>query len=190
MNKLEVINFALMKCGLPLAATLTECDYNAGLIFDNDALIDLESHAWGFAQKFAVLEKAATPPLFGKQFAYLRPNDCVRLIDVRAEKNLRAPKGTFVKEGEKIYADVNPCYARYVWRCLDPTFWPAYFCDVVAAHIACDIAALSAEKMALVPQLYQLYSASLNRAMANDAREETERVPLDDSLFAGRGRSA
>ncbi len=187
MDKLGIINLALLKCALPLAANLEDCDYNASVIFDNVAEQNLNLHAWGFAQKFAVLATASSSPM-GYAYAYLKPADCVRIIDVRQANDLRAPKARFSSEGSLVYSNARPCYARYVWLCLNPALWPSDFSDAVATQIAYEIAGLSGEKIALVPQLYQLYSASIARAMANDAREETERVPLDESLYAGRAQ--
>lgn len=189
MDKLSIINMALMKCALPLAANLDDCDYNASLIYDNVAEQNLRLHPWGFAQKFARLEPSVSAPVFGYKKSYLKPADCVRLIDVRQDDDLRAPKARFSSQGALVYTNASPCYARYVWLMLDPQYWMPDFADAVACQIACEIAGLSAEKLALVPQLYQLHAASISRAMTNDAREETERVPLDDSLYAGRGRT-
>lgn len=186
MDKLGVINMALMKCGLPLAASLNDVDYNAGMTFDIIAEQNLKLHAWGFAQKFAQLTEAAATPEHGFELAYLKPADCVKMIDIRQSKDLRAPKARYVASGPLVLTNAKPCYARYVWLLLDPNHWPGDFTDAVACHIACQIAPLSAEKISMAPQLFQFYQAALAQAMANDAREETSRVPLDDSLFAGR----
>lgn len=188
MDKLGVINLALLKVALPLAANLEDCDYNASMIFDNVADQNLKLHAWGFAQKFAILEEARSTPAFGYPYAYLKPADCVRIIDVRQDNDLRAPRARMSPEGALVFTTARPCYARYVWRCLDPQYWPADFTDAVACHIACEIAGLSGEKIALVPQLYQLYTVSVSKAMANDAREVTDRVPLDESLYRARSQ--
>lgn len=190
MNKLSVINLALLKCALPPAANLADCDYHAESIFDNVAAQNLRLFAWGFAQKFAALARASSEPVFGYSHSYLKPADCVRIIDVRQDKDLRAPKARFSSQGALVYTNADPCYARYVWLLLDPQYWTPDFTDAVACQIASEIAGLSAEKLSLVPQLYQLYTASISRAMANDAREETERVPLDESLYGSRAGGA
>lgn len=183
MDKLAVINMALLKTALPLAANLEDCDYNASMIFDNVVDQNLKLHAWGFAQKFAVLEAAKSEQPFGYSQVYLLPADCVRLIDVRQVNNIRAPRACYTRRGNLVSTNAQPCYARYIWRCHKPEDWPADFTDAVACNIACQIAGLSAEKISLVPQLFQLYVDSVNKAMANDAREATERVPYDESLY-------
>ncbi len=54
-NKLEVINNALMKIGLPLAASLEDCDWNAATVYDLVVEQILRSFNWGFAGVFTVI---------------------------------------------------------------------------------------------------------------------------------------
>ena len=49
MTKLEIVNNALMKCGLPLAASLDDCDWNVQAIFEGVAGEVLRCHPWNFA---------------------------------------------------------------------------------------------------------------------------------------------
>ncbi len=186
MDKLTLINMALMKCGLPLAASLNDCDWNAQLMFEQCAGEALVSHAWGFAQKSATLVMDPESPQFGYNYRYRMPEDCLRVLDVRAEHDSRAPKGRFRVQGRYILTNANPCHARYIGRFLDPGDWPPMFCNAVAARIAQEIAGLSAENMAMVPQLLQAYKLALTEAQLMDARESTERVTLDVSVHEQR----
>ena len=185
-DKLSVVNMALLKTALPLAASLDDFDYNIGLVFENVATEALRTHAWNFARRFRQLEASALGAVSGYKHAYFLPQDAALIIDVRAENDIRAPKGRFETDGNLVYCNCSPCYARYVRLELDPARWTADFANAVASRIAAEIAGLSAEKIAMIPQLMQLYDYWLARAMANDAREQTERVPLDDSLYAMR----
>lgn len=187
MTRLEIINHALLKVGLPLAAGLDDCDWNANFVFDAGAEQALRAHAWGFAQRLAVLERLAQAPAFGFSHAYRMPEDCIRVVEVRPGNDLRSPRARFICQGRQVLTNAAPCNARYTARALDPEIWPADFANAAACKIACEIAALSAEKTQLVPQLIQLYQLSLAEAMGADAREETSRVPLDESLYAIRG---
>lgn len=188
MDKLTLINKALLKVGLPLAAAEDDCDWNAAMVFEDVAEKAIRGHNWGFAQKFAVLAQGGQAPAFGFKYAYGMPADCLKVIDVRRNQDLRAPKARFVASGRMIYSNVAPCNARYLYKAMDPELWPADFADAVAGRIACEIAALSAERAALVPQLTQLAELAMNQAMMADARESAERISLDGSIYAGRGR--
>lgn len=185
-TKLSVINAALMKVGLPLAADLNDCDWNASSIHDAVAEQALRSFPWGFATRFAVLARSAQSPAFGFQHAYSLPVDCLRVVDVRCGEDLRSPRARFVISGRLVYANVTPCNCRYVARDLNPSNWPTDFADAVAARLAAEIANLSAQTMSMTPQLIQLYQLSLAQAQAIDATETTERVPLDESILAAR----
>lgn len=187
MDRLGVINRALMKVALPLAATLQDCDWNANLVFEDCTTEVLREHSWSFAQRLAVLEMLPDTPAFGFRYAYKMPEDCVHMTDVRAQGDIRAPKAKMVTQGRRVLTNASPCYARYTAKDLDPDNWPSDFTDATACRIAWEIAALSAEKLSLIPSLVQLYQRALNIAMKNDAREETTRVPPDESLYSVRG---
>lgn len=187
MNKLDLINSALLKCGLPLAASLADCDWNAALVFEQSAETTLRTFGWGFAMKYASLAMDETPPAFGYQYSYALPSDCARIIDVHNCHDLRAPSCEFKPQANRrIVTNANPCNIRYVWRDYDPEDWPPDFADAVAALIAAKIAGLSAQKMALVPQLMQLYNVALAMAQAADAKENMERMPREDFLQNAR----
>lgn len=185
-DKLSIINAALMKVGLPLAADVNDCDWNASTIYEAMAEQALRSFPWGFATRFAVLTRSAAEPAFGFRYAYAMPSGCLRVVDVRCGEDLRSPKARFVVSGKLVYANVSPCNARYVARELDPADWPTDFADAVAARIAAEIANLSAQTMSMTPGLIQLYQLSLAQAQAIDATETTERVPLDESILRTR----
>lgn len=187
MDRLQVINRALLKAGLPVSAILKDTDWNANLVYEDVATEILRGHPWGFAQKYATLAASVAGPEFGWDYAYSLPEDCMRVIDVHCQNDLRSPKCRYILAGEALYSNASPCHLRYVRRELDPDRWPPDFLDAVACRIAMEIIGLSGNNMGLVPQLTQLYNISLNTAQLIDAREGTERVPLPESLYASRG---
>ena len=185
-DKLEVINSALMKIGLPLAATLDDCDWNASSVYDLAVEQVLRSFNWGFAGRFATIPASGQMPAHGYKHSYAMPEDCLRVIDVRCSFDLRAPKSPFVVSGRAIFTNAQPCNVRYVALVADPAQWPPDFTDAVSCRIACEIAALSAQTMTMTAGLLQLYQLSLANAQAADAAETNERVPLDESVLLAR----
>lgn len=185
-NKLEVINNALMKIGLPLAASLDDCDWNASSVYDLVVEQVLRSFNWGFAGRFATLTQSAQAPAHGYKYSYAMPTDCLRVIDIHCGFELRAPKSPFVVSGRNILTNAQPCNARYVSMVNDPTQWPPDFTDAVSCRIAFEIASLSAQTMSMTAGLLQLYQLSLSTAQAADAAETNERVPLDESVLLAR----
>lgn len=186
MDKLGIINMALMKAGLPLAASLEDCDWNAAARFDQIVEDALRGFPWGFAQKFETLARSAAMPPHGFRFSYVLPSDCLRMIDIRCAHDLRAPKARYVISRDSLFANVAPCNARFVHAELNPARWTPDFADAVACRLAAEIMSLSGQDMARVPQLMQLWQLSLAQARANDAMERADRVPLDESILAAR----
>lgn len=185
MDRLLVINKALMKAGLPLAASLNDVDWNAQLVFESCVDEALRGFAWGFAQRFEVLGMSGAPA-HGYRYGYGLPGDCLRVIDVHCMHDLRSPRARYVVSGRNLYCNVSPCNLRYVARNYEPEEWPVDFADAVACRIAMEIASLSTQTMKLLPSMMQLYQAALAQAQATDGRETQERVPLDESIWLAR----
>lgn len=186
-TKLEIINNALLKVGLPLAASLNDADWNATVVYETVAKQALRSFAWGFATTYAKLTASSTAPAHGFEYSYTMPSSCLRVLDVRADNDLRAPKARFSISGKLIYANVSPCHVRYIKDVSgSPADWPDDFSDAVSCKIAAEIANLSAQTVSMTPGLLQMYQLSLAQAQAIDSTETNERVPLDESILASR----
>lgn len=187
MTRLDIINRALMKCGLALAASINDCDWNASITFEDCAAEVLRSFCWGFCQRLVSLAPAQAPQC-GFEKAWQLPSDFLRMVDVRTSHDMRSPRCRSVRVvGNVIYTQCAPCYLRYISNSVEPEDWPPDFCDAVACRIACEIAPLSTQSMAIAPQLMQLYQLSLATAQATDSRENAERVPRDIDIWSSRG---
>lgn len=186
MNKLDVINMALLKCGLPLAGNIDDCDWNAAFVYDNCLRECLRAHAWSFALTHAVLAPEPSPPLFGKRHAYKLPADCLKVLDVRGSWSIKSPCAEFVKAGDLIHTSASPCYLRFIRNCASPDAWPPDFANCVASRIAYEIAGLSTEKMGLIPQLMQIHVTNLQMAIAADAQESFSRMPSANEFQTAR----
>lgn len=187
MDELTLINAALAKCGLPLAAALNDCDWNASYFLESATKECLRSFAWGFAQKLEPLTASGVPK-HGFEKSYPLPDDCLRVVDAHCMHDLRSPKVRNMRvSGKFIYSNTTPFYLRYISSDVPISDWPPDFFDAVACNLATKIAPLSTQTMALTPQLVQLYNVALANAQATDARENFERVPHDWNIMAARG---
>lgn len=188
MQRLQIINNALMKCGLSPAADLGDCNWDADQIFDAAAEEILRSHAWNFSLRLATLIQDSITPPFGYRYSYSLPQDCVKVIDCRPGFDIRSPQARFMIAGKSLLTNVRPCNIRYVYRNLDCQSWPTDFADAVSCLIASRIASLYADRMQLVPQLLQLYQLALSMAVAADAKEHRETMPDDYSFILARAK--
>lgn len=186
MDKLGVINRALMKCGLPYAAAINDGDWHANDVYDDCVAEVLRAYNWGFAMELVALNQTTTP-VCGFTRGYVLPADCVRVVDARCCQDLRAPRLRHIQvRGHKLYCQQSPCYLRYITSAVTEEDWPPDFADAVACRIAMEIAPLSAQTMALTPQLVQMYNLALGHAQGNDSRENCERVPRDVNILESR----
>lgn len=185
MDKLSVINAALMKCGLPLAASLQDVDWGAASRFEDVAEQLLRAHGWNFAMAHVTAGRVADPA-HGYAYAYELPADCVRVLEVRPGEDVRSPQARFSVTGGRIYTNATPCNLRYVRRVLEPEAWPVDFADAVAARLAAEIAPLAAQSFGLGASLLQLAQLAFRQAQAADAAERRERLPLESSYIEVR----
>ncbi len=175
-TSLHIINAALRKMGGRRVMALTE-EYEP-LRLALDALPDvvdlvLRDHAWSHTMRWVSLARSATESAFGYSFAYILPQDCVRLIDVRARPAPDAPLAHYALAGsgagQIICTNAKPAYARYVARVEDVACWPQDFAEAVACRLAAEIAVLGAQDSRLPATLLQMYTLALDTARLNDA---------------------
>lgn len=187
MDKLTIINKALLKIGLSPAPAIGDLDWNGNFVFEQVKEQCLRSHCWGFSQRFAPLSQAGNP-VCGFTKAYHLPTDCIRVCDSRCSPDLRDWPLRQVKViGRLLYANASPVYLRYVSRDCDLDDWPNDFVDAVACGIACEIAPLAAQASGIIPQLVQMYAMKLAEAQKADAMESYEKAPQDLSILYARG---
>lgn len=117
-NKLGIYNGALRLLG-ERKTTLTE-DRPARYYLDaawDDGLIDyvLEQGFWNFATRTVRLELSTSiEPDFGYQYAFERPDDYIRLVEMSADEYFGVPLNQYTDESGYWFADISPIYVRYV----------------------------------------------------------------------------
>lgn len=155
-----------------------------GAVRCNSAWVDvvdevLRAHGWKHATEWTSLALLEAAPPFGYSRAYRRPVDCLRIIDVRESGDLSLPGAPFEVAGDRVFTNASPCYARWVKRTADPTFWPPDFAEAVAARLAAEVAsALTSDgggRMAAT--MLQRYELALDRAVVVDETERTAPEP-------------
>lgn len=185
MDQLTIINKAHLQCGLPLAAALVDCEWNAAFVFDTCAEEVLRQFVWSFARKITSLGQTSSQT-HGWKYTCRLPADCLRVVDIHNCSDMRAPKARYELMGSELLCNVSPCYLRYISKTTPIESYTADFADALSKRIAVEIAGLSTQNMGILPQLMQAYQLSLAAAQATDARETAERVPLDYNILLSR----
>ena len=176
---LQIANQALMKLGIQELMSLTQEGPVAARC--NAAVVDivkevLGEHPFSYATVWDTIPLIAEAPPFGYEFAYQLPKETVKLIGVRASKDLKAPRINFKKvKGNVVYTDASPCYARLVvYLEADLADATPLFINACAMNLGAEIATplAKSDKVPLMTQLYQYY---LDRAILSDSAESYER---------------
>lgn len=106
----------------------------------------LRAYRWSFAIRRAELAKLTDAPVYGYQYQYPLPADCVRIDkitdrtfgDWRPEWNHPVPQ--YQIEGSRILTDMeSPVYLRYVARITDPAQYDESFTEAFACALAVEV---------------------------------------------------
>ena len=159
---------------------------------------------WNCNREITLLNYASVNNLFGWQYAYTIPNDClyVRAIAPLDEistltpetiKRLTAYNMTqstsqlYMKKGKYIFANSPAVLLVYSRRVKDCSELPAYVANAVIKCLASEIAyAITQDRQIRADQI-GLYDAALRSARAANAREENVYVPVSNFVTSREG---
>lgn len=83
MNKTELVNLALLTVGAKAITDYSESSYNGGLVRQFYPAVKervLRSHNWNCAMTRQSLAQLADSPIFGYDYQYQLPTDCLRAL--------------------------------------------------------------------------------------------------------------
>lgn len=175
MTETDVANLALDHLGEAPVVSLEDVSPVARALKRHfagtrDAL--LRKHRWNFCAGRAVLSPLAEGPVFGHRHAFLLPDDCLRVWDLR-------PAARHAVEGGRLLADVAEARLVYGRRMPDPGTWDAIFVQAFSLKLASAVAMAvsnSVEKKQVMEQLFQ--AVELQDALWVDALEGPARARL------------
>lgn len=185
-SQTAICNQALIQVGHDtLAAVDTSTPKGRKLLAAWPIVLDalLAAHAWGFATKRVVLQQLATAPVWGYDYAYQLPSDCLRVLEVY-------PDSEFQIESGQILSDEDEMSIKYVCRVSQTGFFSPIFtlalADALAVQVCYGLEG-SAQKRA---SLEKIAAESLARAIAKDSREAWQpdgTEDEDDTWLTARG---
>lgn len=144
MDRTTAINWALVKLGLPTVTSEDDQSENARkarLIFDVVAKAEFRKNAWSFAITRVALAANTASPVFGYQYAYDLPTDCLRTVTIGEVYSFNLGMGYstddapyFIESKQVLTDDAGPLYIRYIKSYVatpgqwDDTFGEAFAC--------------------------------------------------------------
>ena len=194
-DQLSLYNGALAICKNRYLESLTEDveeRYLLDLEYSKTLRYCLEQGLWNFALRATLLEPDDTnEPEWGDLYAFLKPDDFVRLNAIAGDPYFSVTLSEFVDEGPYWIASINPLYVSYVsddaQYGLNMGRWPSTFERFVEYELAHRIA----------PHLTALSDADLKRlssdridhmrdARSKDALNQPSQFPPPGRLVRAR----
>jgi hypothetical protein len=190
----SVCNNAIIKVG---GSTITSLDDNTveaktcKSLWD-DVLDDtLRSHPWNCAQDRASLNKLTAAPIFGFDYQYQLPGNCLRVLTLNdyaipyIRNGYVYSNSTPIKykiEGRKLLTDESEAKIVYLYHVTDMNQIDPMLREVLAARMAAEIAFPIAKNTGLVKSLWDIYEAKLRLCRSIDGMEGTPDEFISDEL--------
>lgn len=177
MSKIEIINKALGMLGANQVRDIEDntLEAEAARKMYRPALDSILAETdWTFAIKRVMLEKVDVEPAWGNGNYFKLPADMIKIVDVM-NRNM-----VWHREGNNIYTPASEFGLVYVARCVDPTFYPPYFIDALAAKLAVEMCYLLTNSTEKTMGLIELYEGQyLPTAKTKNAREKSHPIAED-----------
>lgn len=168
-----VCNRALSKIGdeliiLSLDDNTKSARYCKALYADTRDFV-LRSYPWRFALKRYVLAPLREKPLFGYEYRFSLPSDCLRVW--KMEENER-----YQVEGQCLLTDSNICRFIGISRVEDSTVFDPMFVEALSLRLAAELAVPLAASVSLRDSLIKEYQQFVQQAKTASAMEGVQDV--------------
>ena len=140
-SQVDICNRALQKLGADRIISLTQNSKEGracNLAYEPVRDAELRAHAWNFAIKRRELAADATAPVYGYNYSYTLPSDCLRLLKNDYQEEFYSKD--WKVEGRKILTNESaPLQIRYIARITDTTLYDAIFTEALSCKMAMEM---------------------------------------------------
>lgn len=202
---IDICNAALMRVGGNAITSLTENTVAAKACNASYDIVRrdlLRSHPWNFALKYAELAQDATKPIFGYDFSFTLPSDCLRVISTAEQEEnnylgLGSDFNGFVTIsssvdyamsdqykiiGRHIYSNNNKMLIKYISDVEDTSLFDPSFIELFAVRLAMTISYKISGSVQSRADLEREFQYLLTNAMQVNGQEGT-RERIERSLW-------
>ncbi|WP_297196296.1 hypothetical protein [uncultured Pluralibacter sp.] len=128
----------------------------------------LRLHPWNCAVKRVILSPSTTAPAFDFSYSFPLPGDLIRILSVGRDYD----DIPYRIEGNRLQANQNVIYLRYIWRNEDESSWDASLVNLAESMMAARLAYAVTGSASLRDSLNQEAEYRLRRAKAIDGQED------------------
>lgn len=197
ISNVDIANLALTKLGANRITTLTDDLEQARVmnaIFEMVRDAEIGDHNWSFATKKALLPKLSETPLFGYDFLYEKPPDCLCIIRVGEAQPggkiwdyLDLPAADYRITGDRIETNMDsPLALLYNSRVTDASLFDPLFVQALASRLAMEACDKLTQSNTKIQILSQGYNQAIIRAIKNDSIQQPPDPLPDDSWMLSR----
>ena len=182
-SQVDIANIALSNLGEQPISSLTEANQRARACegrFNDVRDMVLRSHLWNCAMTRVQLVADGTAPVWGYNYKYPLPADCLRVIAVKDVEY------SWKIEGGYIVSDDGSMYIVYVRKEENPEVYDALLVQAMGCRLAAECAQDITGKTALKDSMMAKYLAVLSEARSADAAEGTPQKIESDLWLESR----
>lgn len=193
---IEIVNRALTKLG---DANLTSLEDDCKTAQLASAMYDLvrdgeiSAHSWNFAKARAVLPADLDKPVFGWEWQYSLPADCLRILEagpwpqaVMADY-VGGDSRPFIEEGGKLLTNLPPALNLvYLRRITDSGYYPPVFTDALACKLAVELCEPVTGSNSKRQMAWQEYERTIKQARRLNAIGRPPLAPAEGSWVTAR----
>ena len=143
----------------------------------------LSSYPWSFAKTQKTLPRLYNVPVADYRYAYLLPNDFLRVISAGSGNIGRGTEYRIFEN--RLHTNASEVTLSYIFRPNESAF-PAFFCEALIAKLAAEFCLPLTESSSRAEVLYKLATESITKARLIDAQQASPRTFEDFSLMEAR----
>lgn len=195
-TKIVIINRAMTKLGAERLMSETDNNTQSRAIEAvYDGVLDnlLRIYRWSFAIRRAQLAALTGETVYGYQFQYQLPADCLRIdavSDVPHQEwhyGYHMPFPRYQVEGRRILTDMeSPIFLRYGAKIEDPSQYDSAFTEVFACALAVEICETITQSSTKKQAALQDYELAIKQARQASAIERPAIQQKDTSWYTAR----
>ena len=196
-SETEICNQALAHLGERPIASLEDgsvASRACRLAYDRVRNELLRQHRWNFAVTRAVLSRLATAPLFGWNYQYALPADCLRALEVNDSEFGDMVTDPWTIEGRVMLTNAETVNLIYVREVTDVSEFDDLFAEALSLKIAIRLSEIirgSTGKTNELGALYERSIAPMARGVdSNEGRRRKGLTSLNSMAVLSRSRGS
>jgi hypothetical protein len=187
-SQVAICNTALTFLGADRITAITDNNENArrlNAIYDQCLEDVLRAHPWNFAITRVELALLTTTPVYGYDYEFQLPADCLRVIEVNEGTNVLTD---YKIEGRKILTNYDEIFIKYIADITDPNQYTSQFIFVLASRLAAELAYPITNNKSTAELATQIYTEKLRIAKETDAQESDSVNTIDEDSWTKEKR--